>query len=249
MEAAGPASIERVTGTFDRGRPRPVSAHAGLKDRRRATTSEGDRRRTGCALMAEPDAVRAELDRLADGLRARDPEALTRCYELTAGLLTSIALGILRDREDAQDAVQDAFVSFVRNVGTIRGDGRSIRAWLVQAVRSRSIDRTRSAAHHREVPSDDLPDRPDPGGSDLADDLTDPAFERAFAELTETQRTAMVLYHVHGLSGQETAAAMGSNRAAVYTLLRRAEASLRRRLGDDPSDPAVTRRLSPQGGE
>lgn len=199
--------------------------------------------------MTERDPVRAELDELADQLRRRDTEALTRCYELTADLLASIALGILRDPQDAHDAVQDAFVSFVRNAETIKGDGRSIRAWLVQAVRSRSIDRTRAPGRHREIPSDDLPDRADPHAPELAGELTDPDFERAFRQLTEAQRTAMVLYHVHGLSGHETAASMGSNRAAVYTLLRRAEATMRRQLDTDPSDPATTQRLSTRGGE
>jgi RNA polymerase sigma-70 factor (ECF subfamily) len=196
-----------------------------------------------------PDPVRAELDELAAALRRRDRDALTRCYQLTADLLMSVALGMLRDPEEAQEAVQDAFVSFVRNAHTITGDGRSIRAWLVQAVRSRSIDRTRTAARRREVPSDDLPEQPTAEEIEVSLGASDPAFERAFHGLTEAQRTAMVLYHVHGLSGNETAAAMGSNRAAVYTLLRRAEATMRRQLAPDPSDPPTTERLGRRGGE
>lgn len=199
--------------------------------------------------MTASDRVRTELDQLADRLRARDPDALARCYELTADLLASVALGILRDHHDAQDAVQDAFVSFARNAHRVEGDGRSIRAWLVQAVRSRSIDRVRSASRRREAPTSELPPQPAPPDPDPFEEVADPEFERAFARLTESQRTAMILYHVHGLSGHETAAAMGSNRAAVYTLLRRAEASMRRRLGGYPSDPERTRRLRGGGGE
>lgn len=180
-----------------------------------------------------------ELHTLVGDLRARDPAALARCYELTADMLASIAVGILRDRHAAEDVVQDVFVRFVGAVGDLRGDdGYAVRGWLVRATRNRCIDRLRSAAHQREDQVEELPETADAGSADpLADEL-DPDMLTALGALTEDQRTALVLRYVSDLSGNEIGEILDRNRAAVYQLLRRAERSLRTELTRVRSAPA-----------
>lgn len=189
------------------------------------------------------DPVRSELDELAPALRRRDPDALARTYELTADLLASIALGLLGDRHAAEDTVQEAFLRLVSAAPDIRGDGRSIRAWLVRTTRNVATDRLRKHANRFEAPTDTLPDTPAPG-VDPADALPDPELVAALTALTEDQRTALVLRYVGGFSGHELGLALGRNRAAAYTLLRRAERALQRQLRvpvrSEPSRPSPT---------
>lgn len=180
------------------------------------------------------DDTLARLDRLVDGLRAGDREAFHTCYQLTADLVASIAVGMLGDRHDAEEVVQDVFVRLARHASDFRGDGRSLRAWLVRTTRNAAVDRLRARARRPEHPTDRVPDRPDPhaGAADVAE--LDPRLVEALQALTERQRTAVVLRHVAGLSGDEIAAVIGGGRDAVYALLGRAERGLRRHL-----DPPV----------
>lgn len=186
-------------------------------------------------MPAEPDAVLAELDRLAEPCRRADEAALARVYELTADLLASVAYRLTHDPHATDDVVQETFVRFVSAVPTIRGDGRALRAWLVRTTRNLCIDQWRSRSRRGEVLVAETPEK-EPLQVDPLGDLPDPRLEVALARLTPDQRTALVLRYVGGLSGQELALAFDRNRAAIYTLLRRAERSLRRLLEEAPSD-------------
>ena len=81
----------------------------------------------------------------------------------------------------------------------------------------------------QEQPTATLPDvgveSPPPGALD-----TDPELADAMAQLTPRQQTLLVLRHVVGLDGEETAAVVGSNRTAVYAATARAERRLRNLL-------------------
>lgn len=209
---------------------------------------------THTPMAADHDPVLVELDDLVVGLRAGDPDAFRRCYELTADMLASIALGMLRDRHDAEDVVQEAFLALARRAADLRGEGRSLRAWLVRAVRNASIDRLRARGRRREHPVAELPERHDPDGPSLAVDQLDPELARALARLTDKQRAALLLRHVGGLSGHEIADVLDSDRDAVYALVRRAEQALRRHLTSGPAVGSRTATSSlpvprtPQGG-
>ena len=56
---------------------------------------------------------------------------------------------------------------------------------------------------------------------------TDPHIPAAMAQLTHNQRTVLVLRHVVGMDGNESADVVGGNRVAVYAVARRAERRLR----------------------
>ncbi len=203
----------------------------------------------GAAVSDAADPVLDELTALLPGIRGLEEPALGRAYELTADLLASVAAGIVRDRHTAEEIVQDTFVRFVGAVGNLRADdGRAVRAWLVRTARNLSIDRVRSAAWQREHSVDRLPDHDHVRGAEeeAAAKVVDPAMQAALAQLTEDQRTALVLRYVVGMSGTEIGEVLERNRAAVYTLLRRAERRLRALL-DNPFNSTAHNRLHHEG--
>ena len=170
------------------------------------------------------------LDDHVEGIRNRSEDAFRHVYDALADDLASFAYGMLSDRRTAEDVVQQSFVELVRAAHKIKGDGRALRAWLYKSVRYRCLDEYRRRSRRPEIPQDVLPDvvvESDP----LADQL-DPELEVALLTLNKRQRTALVLRHVVGLSGEEIAEVIGSTRRATYALLDRAEAKLRAELGE-----------------
>ena len=188
------------------------------------------------------------LDELVDGIRERSEEAFSTVYQLTANGLASFAYGMLRDRPAAEDAVQQAFLELTKAASSIRGDGRSLRAWLYRSVRFTCLDELRRRSRRPEVPTDEVPDV---GVIDQID-LPDPELQQALMTLNERQRTLIVLRHVVGMSPSEIARILRSNRTAVYAALARAEHRLRRLLESVESAPHTAsvqaEHVSDQGG-
>lgn len=171
----------------------------------------------------------AELDALPEGVRRLAPEAFRTLYDSLADGLNSFAFSMLRDRAAAEDAVQQAFLELVKAAPGIRGDGRSLRAWLFRSVRFRCLDEIRRRERRREVLHGEVPDVLPPVPPQGAGDL-----EAALSELTDQQRAVLFLRHVIGMSGQEVASILETNRAAVFATAARAERRLRQLLGAEP---------------
>jgi RNA polymerase sigma-70 factor (ECF subfamily) len=165
-------------------------------------------------------------DSLVDGIRQRSDRAFATVYELVASDLFSFARGMLHDTGAAEDAVQQAFLELARAAPTIKGDGRSVRAWLYRSVRFSCLDEIRRRTRHPEQPTLNLPDH----GVEDDDPLGDPSLQTALMRLGERHRTILVLRHVIGYSAEEIAEILGSNRTAVYAASARAERRLRLEL-------------------
>ncbi|MCL1587189.1 MAG: RNA polymerase sigma factor [Actinomycetia bacterium] len=169
-----------------------------------------------------------DLDVLVDGIRERSEAAFSDLHHLMSNRLVSFAYGMLRDRQAAEDAVQQAFLELASTAQSFRGDGRSLRSWLYRSVRFNCLDEVRRRERHPERPTDELPDI-----ASMDSDMelgVDPILEMALQELSEQQRSIIILKHVLGFSGDEIARILGSNRAAVYASAARAERRLKKLL-------------------
>jgi RNA polymerase sigma-70 factor (ECF subfamily) len=79
------------------------------------------------------------MRRIADGER----NALAELYARHGGVALAFARRTLKDDHDAEEAVQDAFVSVWRRAGTFRSEASAPRTWLLTIVRNRCIDSLR----------------------------------------------------------------------------------------------------------
>jgi RNA polymerase sigma factor (sigma-70 family) len=82
----------------------------------------------------------AALARIAGG----DRHALQFLYRETAAKLFAVCHRILSDRGEAEDVLQDVYITVWRRAGTFNPDRASPITWLVAIARNRSIDRLRS---------------------------------------------------------------------------------------------------------
>lgn len=165
------------------------------------------------------------LDAHVAGIRDRSEAAFRAVYDAVADDLVSYAYGMLSDRRTAEDVVQQTFVELVRKGHRIRGDGRSLQAWLFKSVRFGCLDEYRRRSRRPEVPHDIVPDQP--VSDDPMADTLDSELEAALDLLSDRQRSAVLLRHVVGLTGDEIAKILGTTRKAAYSLLARSETRLR----------------------
>lgn len=96
--------------------------------------------------------ARAALRACADG----DQTALRALYDQEAGRMIGVALRILRRRDLAEDAVQDAFVRVWRQAGLYNPALGSPRAWLYTIVRNLALNRLRDRAREEVVADERL---------------------------------------------------------------------------------------------
>jgi RNA polymerase sigma-70 factor (ECF subfamily) len=80
---------------------------------------------------------------LLDRIARRDPQALADLYDRHSRLLFSLILRILRDRGEAEDALQEVFVRVWERAETYSAALGTPLAWLVRVSRNRAIDRLR----------------------------------------------------------------------------------------------------------
>jgi len=166
-------------------------------------------------------------------VRDGDLAAFEALFRALHPMLTRHARAITATPAEADDAVQETFVRFWEQRERI-DPARSVRAYLVQAVRNRALNTVRDAqtraallASHAQTLDDSASARPDDDahGASLADRLG--AF---LADLPERQRAAISLTRFDGLSHVEAAEAMGCSARTVNNHIVRGLRTLRDRL-------------------
>jgi RNA polymerase sigma-70 factor (ECF subfamily) len=169
------------------------------------------------------------------------------------GRLYRAARAILRRDDEAEDAVQDAYVGAFAELSRFRGDA-PFGAWLLRIAVNAALARRRRGRTLvaidpvrdglAEVETMDHGDDPEraTGNRELRH-----ALEAAVDALPAPLRTVFVLRDVEGLSTAEAAAALGLSAENVKVRLHRARAALRQRL--DEALGRETRRLYSFDGE
>ncbi len=141
-----------------------------------------------------------------------------------------VALGVLRNREDAEDVAQEAFLKAYRNFHRLR-DRERFRSWLVRIAWRLALDRLRSAGRRerRELAAAEL--SPSPTVEDpIAAGEFQQYLHRALDELPEKLRIVLVLAAVEGHDIREVARLLGVPEGTVKSRLHLARKQLAERL-------------------
>jgi len=170
-----------------------------------------------------------ELDDLTLVVRAQEGDTpafavLVRRYQRP---LYRLAVRLLGNHSDAEEAVQDAFVTAWRQLSGFRGDA-AFSSWMYRIVTNRCLQmlRTRRVV----VSLGDIGDQPEPDSAspEHAAEVQDQAaaLQRALQELSIDQRACWVLRELHGLSYEDIAAIVNASPDAVRGRLHRARRTL-----------------------
>ena len=183
-----------------------------------------------------------ELARLC---AARDLGAVRQVTTANNQRLFRAAWSILKDRAQAEDAVQSAYLNAFAAISGF--DGRSsLSTWLTRIVINEALGVQRKARRRRAhldkagvLAMDDYRDKlmrgsqPAAPDSELAREQLRRLLEKAIAGLPDAFRTVFVLREIEALSVEETAEALGLPANTVKTRLLRARRKLREALTPD----------------
>lgn|GEM_PF-188843 len=190
---------------------------------------------------------RARDEALVSRARDGDAAAFAQLVRAHQGRLFSVAFGMLRDRDDAMDVVQDAFIRAHRKLADFEGNS-AFSTWLYRITVNLCIDRKRAVARRRQTDLDDVAGRnfeDDPlyaeadfaprlsGANPLrnvGDKQLGEQIGRGMAQLSEDHRAIVLLREVEGMSYEEIAATLGIPKGTVMSRLFHARKNLQRAL-------------------
>lgn len=170
---------------------------------------------------------------LVAGVLAGDREAFAAVYDRYGDRLYDYAHSMLRQREEAEDAVADGFVLVAERLSQLR-DPERLRPWLYAIVRSECLRRLRSRQRVAFGGDERLVEMADTGRTPEQEaELT--ALRQlvwdAAAGLAERDQSILTLHLRHGLEGAELGEAMGVSTSQAYVLLSRLRDQVDRSLG------------------
>lgn len=154
-----------------------------------------------------------------------DLSALTVVYDCMARRMFALALSILKNYADAEDATQDAFLKVIQSIGTYRKDGNAV-AWLLSITRNAAIDRMRKRKDSISVETFFGDAEP----SECKDPAERLALEEAFMSLEQEDREILTLKIYGGLKFREISDQMGLPLTTVQKRYQRALQKLKTQL-------------------
>ena len=191
----------------------------------------------------DPSASADDLDRrrdlhLVERAVGGDLDAFNALVELHQDHLYALVVRLVPDRDQAADAVQEAFLHAYRNLRSFRGG--SVRSWLGRIAINAALDAQRA---RRRRPAQPYPQLEDDTWQPPAGEASDPertavtrervrALQDGLARISDDQRTAIVLFDVEGYDYLEIARLTGVSLGTVKSRIHRGRLALRELLSD-----------------
>ena len=176
--------------------------------------------------MSEPG-ERTDAELLAAHV-AGDDTAFAELVRRHSDRLWALALRTLRDRQDAEDALQEALISAFRRADSFRGDS-AVTTWLHRVVVNACLDRIRRNQVRKAEPlpeeDHDLPATTSTE-QDVEEGLLRLDVQDALAHLNADQRAALVLVDMEGYSVEDAARVLGCAPGTVKSRCSRGRARL-----------------------
>jgi RNA polymerase sigma-70 factor (ECF subfamily) len=170
--------------------------------------------------------------------------AFTKLMQRHQDRVYRLALRLLRQPQEAEDAAQEVFLKAYQNAGRFTPTS-TVAAWLNRITANHCLNLLRSRKARKEVAWEDL-DSPSGQSVEFADtagEASNPLnlvtgkecaahIQQALAGLPENQRQALVLKRFGDFSYQEIGEILGLSASAVDGLIKRARQNLRQVLGE-----------------
>jgi RNA polymerase sigma-70 factor (ECF subfamily) len=168
-------------------------------------------------------AARDDLDRIMSAVALRDRAAFETLYRRTSPKIFAICVKLLRDRPEAEDTLQDVYVTAWNQAASFNPQLSSAVTWLGAIARNRAIDRIR---RRRTQPLDEA------AAEEIVDEAPTPEqlarlsnerqrLEVCLQALPDMQRTAVIDAFFTGLSYPELAARMSVPLGTMKSWIRR----------------------------
>lgn len=162
-----------------------------------------------------------------------DRDGLGGLYDRYAALLCGVGIRLLGDRREAEDLVHDVYLEAWHKASSYDSTRGTVRSWLLLRMRSRCLDRRKSAGERRvdrvgDVESFDRHDGELDDGGTYGGDRE--RVRQVLDRLPPEQREVLELCYVAGLSGSEASSRLGVPLGTVKSRVAAALGKLRTEL-------------------
>ena len=157
-----------------------------------------------------------------------DKKRFTELYEQYHGLIEKTAMRILKNRQDAEDAVQNTFVQIIRHFEKVfEIDGKNLPFWIISIVKNESLMILRKKKRIVQLEEWE-------SISGEAESVAEYGeLVRLFSKLPETYRAALEMRFLLEYSGKEIAQRLGISESAVNTRISRGRVLLKEIVGKE----------------
>ena len=184
---------------------------------------------------------------LVERVQAGDQQAFRLLFERYHRRAYAVAYGVVKNKQDALDVVQDGFVKVHKHIGKFQGTS-SFYTWLYRIVMNLSIDHVRRRKNAKGVEYDDGIAREadevagdgtllprvlgsNPSKAVVRQELLE-KIQAALEELPEYHRAVILLREVEGLSYEEMAQTLGVPKGTIMSRLFHARKKMQASLSD-----------------
>ncbi|MFN3701028.1 MAG: sigma-70 family RNA polymerase sigma factor [Alphaproteobacteria bacterium] len=186
-----------------------------------------------------PDQNQNAIDTISDEdlmirIQAHDHQAFAALVRRHSSMFYGCAFRVCGRQEEAEDAVQDAFLKLWNNPKIWQPDrGAKFTTWFYRVVVNAATDRLRKNKRYSptdSAPLEAMPDHTAAQDEQLIASDEQQALEEAIQTLPERQKLALNLCFYEGLSNKEAAETLGVGVKALESLLMRAKSGLKQAL-------------------
>ncbi|NCB07285.1 MAG: sigma-70 family RNA polymerase sigma factor [Bacteroidia bacterium] len=166
---------------------------------------------------------------IIDGCREGNQKAQFQLYKLYYKTMYSVSMRIINDEMEAEDVMQEAFLSAFEKIDTYKGEV-SFGAWLKKIVVNRSLDHLKKKRVKFEEVSEKTARIPDYQMEIKEVDVN--LIKKAIQQLPDGYRVVLSLYLIEGYDHEEISQILEISNSASRTQLLRAKNKLREQLKD-----------------
>ena len=165
-------------------------------------------------------------DKLMKRVSTYDARAFEQLYNQASGAVFGLAMSILGNQTDAEDVVQNTFISIYEKIQSYKPQGKAM-AWIFTITRNHAYMLLRTKEKHSYVDLDDLHDV----GTDstvVEDTYKENITELLLSELKEDERQIVTMHAMSNMKHKEIAKVMDMPLSTVLSKYRRSLEKLRK---------------------
>jgi RNA polymerase sigma-70 factor (ECF subfamily) len=189
--------------------------------------------------MAKKDLEKSDLQLIAE-FRKGNQSSFEELVERYTDKVFSLASRLTRNQEDAEEVIQDVFVTVYRKIAGFEGKS-SFSSWLYRVTFNASLMKLRRRKPDRTIPMEEALPQIHDGIAARSAEQTDSdkitlrvqvteVLEQAISKLPEDYRPVFILRDIDGLTSREVSKILNLTIPAVKSRLHRSRLMLRRRL-------------------
>lgn len=169
----------------------------------------------------------AILEQYLDGIAKGNSKAMEELYHATSAEIYSYALVVLKNANDAQDVLQDTYLSVYKGIATYRNEGKPM-AWIMTVVRNLCMKKLHQRHRNPQLTDEEWEAYVgETGGLSLEENVV---VRECLTRLSDQERQVVVLHVVSGFRHREIAEMLGLPISTVLSKYNRAIKKLKQYL-------------------